>query len=212
VGRAPALDRGRAVLGLDLEAAGPVIPRPPAWLLPGAIAVYLVHALGLFLLGATLYVGRAWFDQYNYVAMADYFAYVPFGTTPAELQQRPYLLFAEPLKSDRIGQSVFHALVTLTAFSDSKTVFEPVILLVPPLTVLAIAYLGLRLGLPPGIAAGAGLVGGLMPALAQLHLESFLSQALATPFLICWLGAIGAVPSRRRGDGSAWRPCASRPR
>jgi hypothetical protein len=168
----------------------------PARVFGAALAVYAIHAIGLFLLGATFYVGRGWGDLFNYVGMAEFFARVPFHTSLAELGQQPYLFQAVTLRGDRIGQSILHAFLTLSSFSDAKTLFVPTILLMPPLTTCAVALLGESLELPAGPRTGAALLAGMLPAMALVHLEGFLSHSLSIPFLIVSLVSLSELATR----------------
>jgi hypothetical protein len=153
------------------------------------LATYLVYVIGLFLVGVRHYVGRGWGDVLNYVTIAEFLEHVPFHTPLPELSQQPYLFQAAILKTDRIGQSILHAFLTTSAFSDARTLFEPAILLTPPLVVCAVALLGRQMDLPEGPATTAALLAGLMPSIALVHLEGFLSQSLSIPFTFCWLAS-----------------------
>ncbi len=87
----------------------------------------------------------------------------------------------------------------VTSRSDAKTLFEPTILIGIPLVVLAIHALCRRLALARGTALIAAVTAGLLPGLALMHLESFLSQALATPLLLYLPAALSDIASRPTG-------------
>ncbi len=157
----------------------------PVMVMLTAATVYFAHAIGLFVIGAGYYVGRAWHDQFNYTAIAQFLMDYPFRWTLEEITN-PYLAKAIHLKEDRIGQSVLHAFLAKSTMMDAKTTFETTILLAPPLISLAIYQLGHKLGMSVRPAILAALVAGLLPAIAMVHLESFMSQALAIPFLLIW--------------------------
>jgi len=128
-------------------------------------------------------VARAWFDQYNYVALAQFLSDYHFSTPPEAVLTQPYAEKAVSIKDDRIGQSVYHAFVASSSNSDAKTTFEVTIFLLPILAAVAIYGIA-RTNYSPFIASIALLCAGILPSLAMMHLESFLSQSLGTPFLL----------------------------
>jgi len=146
-----------------------------------ALLVYFIHAIGLLIAGADLYVGQGWVDQYNYVAQAQYF--LDFGFH-AESATNLYQQTAEYFKADRIGQSVFHALAMAVSGTDAKTAFMPVIYIGPFLTVFSISFLAQSIGLPRGTANIVALLSAVLPGTTLVALESFLSQSMGTPFLL----------------------------
>jgi hypothetical protein len=150
----------------------------------GAAVVYVIQGLGLLIVGARHYVGRAWNDQFNYTALAQFLTDYPFSTSMGDVGHVPYLALALRIKHDRIGQSVLHGFSTVTSVTDAKVLFEPTILLSPPLITLAVYTLLQRYGLKQHLALSGGIGAGLLPAIALVHLESFLSHALAIPFLL----------------------------
>ena len=160
----------------------------PLTLAAVAAAVLLVHGIGLVWAGANVYVGRGWADQVNYVAIAQFLLDDPFSRTLADVGMRPYLLNGIFHKQPRIGQSVVNGFLAATAGQDAKTMFEPTILLAPALVFLALFELwralsgAARTRLSLVACAGASL----LPAVAILHLEGFLSQGLSLPFLLLW--------------------------
>jgi hypothetical protein len=156
----------------------------PARVFACAALVYLLQGLGLFIIGARHYVGRAWGDQYNYTALAQFLTDYTFSAALTDIGQPPYLVEIVRLKTERLGQSVLHAFFAATGHTDAKVLFEPTILLSPLLITLAVFALSKRYGLKPGVAVACGMSAGLLPAVALVHLEGFLSQALAIPFLL----------------------------
>jgi hypothetical protein len=147
---------------------------------------YLVQGAGLLTVGADLYAGRAWTDQFNYTAMAQSYMDVPFTTSWESLGNRPYLIPGINFREDRLGQSILQGFFATSCHADAKSLFEPTILLCPCLSVLAVFMVGRRFGLAKSQALIAGLTAGLLPSLALMHLECFFSHALALPFLILW--------------------------
>ena len=158
----------------------------PKSLFVTGISVYLIHGIGLFLVGASYYVGRAWHDQFNYTITAQFLVDYSTHSSIESLYGSPCALRALGLLSDRIGQSVFHGFLTCSTFTDAKTTFESAILLAPFLIVLAIYQLQRPLALPGKLMIIVSGIAGLLPSVAMVHLESFFSQALAMPFILIW--------------------------
>jgi hypothetical protein len=150
----------------------------------GFLAVYLLQGAGLVRLGAGRYVGRCWVDQFNYVAIAQTLSDEPFHFGRAAIENHPVTALTWHMRQDRLGQSVLHAFYAVSCRWDAKSLFEPTILLLPPLTAFAVFALGRRLGLGRLAAALTAGVAAMLPALTLLHLESFLSHALGLPFLL----------------------------
>ena len=161
-------------------------PGFPCSLFLTALAAYLIQGLGLLVAGAEAYVGRAWHDQFNYTAMAQFFTDYPFRLTFQDVQNQPYLYSGIFYKSDRIGSSIWQGWLSVSSLTSAKTAFEPAILLSPFLIVLAVYQLGHKLTLPKPWTVAAAFCAGLMPGIAMVHLESFFAQALGIPFLLLW--------------------------
>jgi hypothetical protein len=168
------------------KVVGTVFATIPGVLFGITLAIYLLQGIGLFIVGAKYYVGRAWVDQYNYTVLAQFLADERFSMQMSEIGNRPYLVMAVILKGDRIGQSVLHSFFATSSLQNAKTLFEPTILLAPALTVLAIYALGYRFRLSKPIALLTGAAAGLLPAITIIHLESFLSHALGLPLLLLY--------------------------
>lgn len=154
----------------------------PVTVIASICVVYIVHGLGLWVVGTDAYLARGWGDQSNYVSIAHYLTNYHFGelppiTDPAALVGHAYLL-------PRDGQSVFVALLSNILGTDPKYLFEPVILLVPLLIYGILLQVSDAAGLERRMGQLAALFGACVPAVALIHLEGFLSQALATPLLI----------------------------
>jgi len=155
------------------------------WRLYGVVLlVYAVHGAGLFALGARAYVGRGWSDQFNYTAQAEFLARLPFRTTLDVAGEKPWLTWPILFKYDRIGAPVLQGFLAVSGGASTKAVFGPLILLSPALTALALYTLARRFGLEDWRALAAAAAGGLLPGLAYLHLECYLSHALAVPLLL----------------------------
>jgi hypothetical protein len=150
-----------------------------------ALAVFAVQGAGLFVLGAHAYVGRAWSDQFNYTAIAEFLIHFPHDTPFDEMVEHPWLGWVLIcLKSDRIGQSILQGFWACSCGTGAKALFEPTILLGPSLTALVIYAMARRLGTADGPSLLGAAAAGLVPALTLVHLESFLSQALAVPLML----------------------------
>ncbi len=188
-----------------LRASLRVLPRA---LLALALLAYALHALALVQLGPRHWMGRLWEDQFSYTGMAQFFLDEPFSLDVDEAGQRPWLFrvlrpslgrFYLPfgLKENRIGQSVLQAFYARAARGDAQALFGPTILLGAPLLVLGVGLLARRLGLGQRSALAAAWLAALAPAFTLLHLESFLSHALALgffPAFLVLLDELGRAP------------------
>ncbi len=179
-------------------AVRPTLRAFPVSVFAAALAALVVQGLGLLLAGARHYYGRAWGDQFNYTAMAQFLTDWPFSTTLGDLGHHPYVAAGLRFKFDRIGQSVLQGFFSTTAAGDAMLLFEPTILLSPFLVVLAVYAVSRRYGLSARTAVISGFCAAVLPAMAMVHLESFLSQALATPFLLYAPVAIDELAHSRR--------------
>ena len=151
-----------------------------------ALLVYSIHAMGLLILGVKYYVARAWHDQYNYICTAQFLSEFPFNASFKSITN-PYLSTALNAKADRIGQSVFHAFLSVITFTDAKLTFETSILLVPFLIVLAVYGLARQVfNLDERKSLLTASAAGLLPAIAMVHIECFFSQAMVIPLLLIW--------------------------
>jgi hypothetical protein len=168
----------------------------PTRLLAAALMVYVVHGSGLVAVGARYYVGEGWPDQIHYAELAYFIGHFPFQLDLAHVGLSPCLAEGIALKSDRIGQSVLQAFLAVSSGTDPKTVFEPLILLAPALTFLAVHELAHRLGFGPRQSLATAAAATLLPAVASLHLESFLSHALGLPFLLLFPLALDDLGER----------------
>jgi hypothetical protein len=170
--------------------------QPPPWaLLALGATTYLIQGSGLLIAGVAAYVGRAWHDQLNYTLVAQLLADYRFSLPLEAVDNHPYLVRAIQLRQDRIGQSVLQAFFATSTLTDAKTAFEPTILLAPPLTALTSYLLARRCGAGRAASLSIGLAAGTLPAIAAVHLECFLSQALAIPLLLLWPIVIADVAS-----------------
>jgi len=158
----------------------------PYWVFGAVLLVYALQGVGLLIVGAKYYVGRAWSDQFSYTVMTQFMADERLSTTAQAFGNQPVLLRAIELKDERIGQSILQAFFAVSSFTDAKTLFEPTILLSPGLIVVAIYMLLRGLNLDRRRALLASTLAGVLPSITLLHLESFQSHALVLPLLICF--------------------------
>lgn len=169
------------------------------WAACGLVAVVLaVHGLGLGIAGPEAYAGRGWGDQVNYTSITHYVTAYPLGRRPPASDPMASIGYAYSYL--RIGQSVVQSYLAVTLGVSPKVVFEPLILLSPALTALALLATGRVLQMPPAVGVLLAAAGALTPALATLHLESFLSHALAVP-LVLHLPALLARLGGRSASG-----------
>jgi hypothetical protein len=156
----------------------------PRGVLVVALALYLVHGLGMLKAGVAAYGGRAWTDQANYVAQTEALVRAPLHASAAAFDHQPFLLSGARFTRDRIGQAVLLGFLAVTLRRGARPLFEPTILLAPLLVFLAVHALAARLGVGRRRRLLAAAVAAALPALTLLHLESFLSHALAVPLLL----------------------------
>jgi hypothetical protein len=170
------------------------------------VAVFCVHGLGLFAVGAREYLGRANSDQYNYTSLAQFLMDVPYSTDWDGLGHRPYLADGLKLRDDRIGVMLLQSFFASSLCTGARPLFEPTILLSPAFVVLAVYALGRRLGLGKWYALATAAAGGLVPGLAALHLACFMAHALSVPFVLInlyTLHELATAPRRERLLGTA---------
>jgi hypothetical protein len=172
--------------------------RPIPWVALGlGVMVYLVHADGLLLLGASNYYGYGWTDMINYVSLAQFFADFPYHSN---ISNQGYLQAAQLFKSDRIGQSVLHSFLMVSAAADAQQSFGSTIILTPYLMFFGFLAIARRFVMSSSISYLAALAGALSPTVATVHLECFFSQSMSVPFLLLWPAAIGYLV-----DAPGWR-------
>ncbi len=154
---------------------------------PGLAAFVLVAGLANVVYAVNdgaPYYGRAWGDQLNYSLLAHY---LRVGPPPADaLHTRPAMAVAlgRKLLNDRIGQSFVHAWVAeLTHGPELETFHATGVLAI--LATTAVAFLvGVAIGAPAAAAAVFAVAVAMAPPTQAILLESFLSQALGTPFVV----------------------------
>jgi hypothetical protein len=164
-----------------------------------------VHGVGVLRLGCKDYNGRSFTDQYNYASLSQFLVDVPFSTDWDAIGHRPYLADGLKLKDiDRLGAMLLQGFFAVTTGRDTKTVFEPLMLLGPALTVPLLVCLGRRLGLGRWSSLLAAMAAGLMPAVCLLRLNCFLSQVVSIPLLLLAVLALHDC-ARRAGVATVLR-------
>ena len=131
--------------------------------------------------------------MFNYVSMAQFFADFPFHSS---LSDQGFLVAAQSLKYDRIGQSVLHAFMMVSSDGDAQQSFGSTIFLSPFLMFFGFLTVAGRLIPPSPVSYLAALAGALSPTVATVHLECFLSQSMCMPFLLLWPGAVAYLIDR----------------
>jgi hypothetical protein len=170
--------------------------QPPLDLFGAAAAVFLFHGLGLLRVGADRYLARALGDQFSYVSMAEYIVRRRYGA-PLATDWPFHEWIGAAYSTHRIGEAVLQAFLAVVAPGSVKTWFEPLIIWSVFLLVLALFAIARAMGLSRRAAIVTAVAASVMPAVAYIHLESFLSQALAVPFLFQTL--VLAARARERG-------------
>jgi hypothetical protein len=171
-----------------------------------AAAVFCVHGLGLFAVGAHTYLARGVSDQYNYTSMAQFLVDVPYSTGWDALGHRAYLVDGAKIRGDRMGVMLLQGFFAVSLRADARALFEPTILLGPGFAVLAVYALGRRLGLGKWYALATAAAAGAVPGIATLHLMAFLAQVVALPFVLMnlyTLHELGTAPRWGRLLGTA---------
>jgi hypothetical protein len=148
------------------------------------IFVCLLHAVGLFIVGAKYYVGRAWNDAFNYTIIAQYLARYAFDSSITSLAHQPFAFSASYLVKDRIGQSIFQAFIMSATGLSAKTTYGPTIMLSIALVAIVSYSLARFHQFSKKTSTVIAWLSASLPSIALIHFDSFFSQALATPFLL----------------------------
>jgi hypothetical protein len=127
--------------------------------------------------GLRWYYGKGYPDYSNYVQLAEFLKEEPYGTSEQDIGLRPWLIKpAIGLKTQRIGQSIVTAAISVWSWTDAKGGYAATVIFF--LTVLAISlFVFLRETGVDRFTAGSGaLAASLLPAVTRLSLDGFLSQ------------------------------------
>src|SRR5262249_36858298 len=76
----------------------------PVGVFAAALVVSLFHGMGLLLVGARVYAGHAWWDEWNYVSIAQFLQDFRFHTDVDDIGHHAIVANGLLLKHDRIGQ------------------------------------------------------------------------------------------------------------
>lgn len=130
------------------------------------------------------YYGRAWGDQLNYSQLAHY---LRVGPPPTDaMYTRPALATVHDgtLLTDRIGQSLLHAWVAEVTGGPELETFHTTCVLAMLATTAVAFFIGIGIGVPASASAVLAVAVAMAPPTQAIMLESFLSQALGTPFVL----------------------------
>jgi hypothetical protein len=160
------------------------IPKLPYILLLLGLVVLAVNGVGYFAVGPSNYMGYAWIDQYNYGATSQFLIDKPFSTSLDQVGNIPYLVEAIIKKDDRIGQSVLQGCIAVLTFTNAQSAYGAISLLSPLLTYFSVWLLSDFVIKDKWFRYGAAVSAACVPGFALIHLQNFLSQALADPFFL----------------------------
>jgi hypothetical protein len=154
------------------------------------------HSVAPIQQGLEWYYGKGHFDQINYVLLAEFLKEEPYRTNEYEIGLRPWLVgpvgfqdtAKQPgmssgpgletigLKNERIGQSIVTAEISVWSGVDAKGGYAATVIFF--LTLMAICIYGFlrETGINCWMAGSGALLGALLPAIARLSLDGFLSQ------------------------------------
>ena len=192
---------GVAWVAVLVSSSGRCSLRTVPWLLfVLTLAVYLGQGAGVLVRGVEGYRGNLKSDQYHYVVLAQFLMDEPFSIEWPDIGDRPWLVMPLILKADRLGQSVVHGFIAITAGRDALDTFFPALLLGPALMVPAVCLLGSQCGLSRRWAVWAALAAAFAPGVEILVSYCYLSHALGDPALIAFMA--GVIRLARGGD---WR-------
>jgi hypothetical protein len=160
------------------------LPKLPHLLIALGLIVIAANGVGYFAVGSSSYLGYGWIDQYNYVATSQFLMDKPFSTTLDQVKEAPYLVEAIIKKDDRIGQSILQGFISVITLTNAKSTYGAVSLLSPILTFFSVWLLSAVVIKDRWARYGAAISAACIPGFALIHLQDFLSQALAVPFLL----------------------------
>jgi hypothetical protein len=147
------------------------------------LGVFFINGFGYLRETPKWYVGYGWIDQYNYMVTSEFLKEYKYSTTLSQIDT-PYLVRSITAKSDRIGQSIYHAFLSSVFNLSSEYTYGAISLLAPLLTFFAFLYMFSLIKIKKIVGYVFSFGAGIVPATSVIHLENFLSQALGTPFLL----------------------------
>jgi hypothetical protein len=182
------LGAGIAWIGLITTGAIKKLFPMPKMIWGIAFLAYLLHAIGLLILGPEYYVGHGWYDQLTYVSASQFLMdhALPHVTFHDLLYQPSAIKAYIFTTTNRIGEVIFQGFIACSLAVNAKTSFEPVILLLPFLTAWVMYAIAIHFAFTKRNALIIAFISASLPSLAMMHLESFISQALISPLLLLW--------------------------
>jgi hypothetical protein len=176
-------------------------PRRNSDLTVASALLFLVafyHLIPAIHAGPENYYGRGHIDQVNYVLLGQFLLDVPFSASVDQIGAHPWLLKAIDLKAQRIGQSIPNAYLAAITLSDVKTTYAATQSFYLGMAAMATYMLGRAFRVSRPLASLAALFAGFAPALTNLALDGFLSQAsilFLAPLIAAHLRQFRAWPS-----------------
>lgn len=150
-----------------------------------ALMALLFSSVGLFNLGKN-YLGYGWVDSLNYVAFGEITKDFSINIPTDVLLDKPQYLPGLAFREDRIAQSLVNVFFSLAIDRDIKTVFGPLLLssvFLFSLSIFLLTYLFVTSRLKSILIA---FNIAISSAFAMIHIETFLSHALAIPIVILY--------------------------
>lgn len=151
-----------------------------------ATGVLLFSSIGLFNIGKN-YLGYGWVDSLNYISAAEILKDYPLNIAQSSIIDKAYLIPGFDAKNDRIAECLNIVFFSVLFRENTKFVFGPVILSSVFLFFLAsflLSQLFIRSWMK-SIFIAVNI--GISSSFTMLHIETFLSHALAVPFLVVYL-------------------------
>lgn len=151
-----------------------------------SLFVLLFSSIGLFNLGKN-YLGYGWVDSLNYISTAELLKNYSLKTPKSDLISKPYLIPGIDAREDRIAQSLMITFFSLLTGESVKFIFGPIILSSVFLFFLAIFLLSKLVlkSILKSIIVAVNI--GVSSSFAMIHIETFLSHALALPYVITYI-------------------------
>ncbi len=160
-------------------------------LLAVGIAAFAIEAAGVIAVGTCDFYGKGRYDQANYVTLAQFLADRPFATDVSDIGPQPWLVRPLELKDQRITQSVAHGALAVVSGGDAQRGYGAMTAFFASLVAVAVAAWLRCWSVPRPLAAIGGLGAALGPAVTNLHLDGYFSQAstlFVLPALVAVLG------------------------
>jgi hypothetical protein len=134
------------------------------------------HGLVPIRQGLEWYYGKGYPDQFSYVVLAEFLKEEPYSTNEQDIGLHPWLIKPIGLKTQRIGQSIVAAEISVWSGTDGKGSYAATVIFF--LAILTIClYVFLReTGIDCFMAGSGALLASLLPAVSRLSLDGFLSQ------------------------------------